>query len=77
MKTKVLLIMALAVMAFASCKKESCVTCTLTEYPTGVSHSETFCGTDKEIADEDAKWKNQAAQGNAQYPGYTYIGGCD
>ncbi len=78
-KNKSFLIVAslLWMVALCGCEKESCVTCTLTEYPTNISNSQAFCGTDSEIATEDAKWKNQATLGTTQNPGYTYTGGCD
>jgi len=75
MKT-ITLIMGL-VLVLASCKKERCTTCSMSESTTGVTANKTFCGTEKEIADENTRLKNEASQLTIDNPGNYYTGGCE
>jgi len=71
------IIVGIIALAAVSCQKESCQVCTIEEFPTGASYTDTHCGTDKEKAQFEADLKNQCAQSEIDNPGYFYYCNCD
>lgn len=73
---KIILGIGLLILIFG-CKKERCTTCGMTSNYPGLESHKSFCGTEKEITEEDARLKNEAATLNMENPGYSIQGGCD
>lgn len=62
----------MAIISLSSCK-----TCSITSNYPSLESNKTFFGTEKEIAEEDTRLKNEAAQLNLENTGYSFEGGCN